>query len=170
VFHMNVVKIDWDVAYVAMVVHVCCKRLSPMFDLFFRTYVVIVFIWMLHMFRTHVASVFSGWMVFKCFSGVFLQVFQTYISSVSSIFRRMLQVLHLDISKVDRGVGHEMCLGSVRGRERSLHEHVVQVIGPMWARETLARVGACWHERRVQARGERNQHKPCTVFNLTSGC
>jgi hypothetical protein len=97
-------------------------------------------------------------MVLKCFSGVFLQVFflqvfQTYISSVSSIFGRMLQVLHLDVSKVDLGVGHEMCLGSARGRERSLHEHVVQTTSPMWACETLARVGACWHEHRVQARG-----------------
>jgi hypothetical protein len=35
---------------------------------------------------------------FKCFSGV-LQVFQVHVSSV---FRRMLQVLHLNVSKVDR--------------------------------------------------------------------
>jgi uncharacterized CHY-type Zn-finger protein len=34
-FHANVAKVDRDVAYVAMVVHVCCKRLSPMFHLFF---------------------------------------------------------------------------------------------------------------------------------------
>jgi hypothetical protein len=27
VFHMDVAKLDRDVAYVAMVVHVCCKRL-----------------------------------------------------------------------------------------------------------------------------------------------
>jgi hypothetical protein len=32
-----------DVAYVAMVVHICCKRLSPMFHLFFHTYVTTVF-------------------------------------------------------------------------------------------------------------------------------
>ena len=30
------------------------------------------------------------------------QVFEKHISSVSSIFKRMLQVLHLDVSKVDR--------------------------------------------------------------------
>jgi hypothetical protein len=41
-------------------------------------------------------------MVFNCFSGVFLQVFQTYISSVSSVLFCMFQVLHLDVSKVDR--------------------------------------------------------------------
>ena len=31
-----------------------------------------------------------------------MQVFQTHVLSVSSIFRRMLQVLYLDVSKVDR--------------------------------------------------------------------
>jgi hypothetical protein len=28
VFHVDVAKVDRDVAYVAMVVHVCCKLLS----------------------------------------------------------------------------------------------------------------------------------------------
>jgi len=34
-FSTNVAKVDRDVVYVAMVVYVCCKRLSPMFHLFF---------------------------------------------------------------------------------------------------------------------------------------
>jgi hypothetical protein len=38
-FYADVVKIDRDVAYVAMVVHVCCKCLSLMFHLFLYTYV-----------------------------------------------------------------------------------------------------------------------------------
>ena len=55
---------------------------------------------------TYVTSILSGCcvcftMVFKCFH-VFLQVFQRHVSSVSSAFRRMLQVLHLDVSKVNR--------------------------------------------------------------------
>jgi hypothetical protein len=33
---------------------------------------------------------------------VFLQVFQMHVSNVSSDFRRMLQMLHLDVSKLDR--------------------------------------------------------------------
>jgi hypothetical protein len=33
---------------------------------------------------------------------VFFQVFQKHVSSVSSAFRRILQVLHLDVLKVDR--------------------------------------------------------------------
>jgi hypothetical protein len=35
-FHMDVAKVDRDVAYVAMVVHICCKLLFPIFHLFFR--------------------------------------------------------------------------------------------------------------------------------------
>jgi hypothetical protein len=33
---------------------------------------------------------------------VFLRMFQTHVSSVLSVFTRMLHVLHLDILKVDR--------------------------------------------------------------------
>jgi hypothetical protein len=106
VFRMDVVKVDRDVAYVARVVHVCCKRLFPMFHLFFQMYVASVFIWMLYTFHTYIASVLSRCCVclqwFSSVSGVFFKCFQTHISSVSSFFRRMLQVLHLDVSKVDR--------------------------------------------------------------------
>jgi hypothetical protein len=38
VFHTDVTKIDRNVAYVAIVVHICCKLLFPMFYLFFQTY------------------------------------------------------------------------------------------------------------------------------------
>jgi hypothetical protein len=40
--------------------------------------------------------------VFKCFFHMFLQVFQTHVSSVSFVFLCIFQVLHLDISKVDK--------------------------------------------------------------------
>jgi hypothetical protein len=43
-FRMDVAKVDRDVAYVAMVVHLYCKRLSPMFHLFFQKYIASVFI------------------------------------------------------------------------------------------------------------------------------
>jgi hypothetical protein len=36
VFHTDVAKIDRDIAYVAIVVQVCCKPLFPMFHLLFR--------------------------------------------------------------------------------------------------------------------------------------
>jgi hypothetical protein len=44
VFHMDVAKMDPDVAHVAMVVHVCCKHPFQMFYLLFRMYVVSVLI------------------------------------------------------------------------------------------------------------------------------
>ena len=61
-----------DVAYVS---HTCCK----------------CFIWMC----VCVAMVSS---VFR----VFLRVFRTHVSNVSFVFRRMLQLLHLDVSKLQR--------------------------------------------------------------------
>jgi hypothetical protein len=39
VFRMDLVKVDLDIAYIAMVVHVRCKRLFVMFHSFFQTYV-----------------------------------------------------------------------------------------------------------------------------------
>jgi hypothetical protein len=68
----------------------------------FQTYVVSVFIWMLHMF-THMLQVFYLHVTYVC-NGfqVFFQVFQTHDSSVSSVFRHMLQVLHLDVLKIYR--------------------------------------------------------------------
>jgi hypothetical protein len=38
VFQMDIAKLDRGVAYVAMVVHVCCKGLFPVFHLCFWTY------------------------------------------------------------------------------------------------------------------------------------
>jgi hypothetical protein len=70
-FHVDVAKLDRDVAYVVMVIHVCCKRLFQMFQLF-QTYVTYVLIWVLHMFHTYVASVLSGCCI--CFTYM-LQMF-----------------------------------------------------------------------------------------------
>ena len=57
---MDVAKVDRDVAYVAMVVHVFCKLLFSMFHLIFEMYVASMFIRKLHMFHTYVVSVLSG--------------------------------------------------------------------------------------------------------------
>jgi hypothetical protein len=59
-----------DVAYVS---HICCK-----------------------VFYLDIAHAFA--MTFKCFQ-VFLQAFQTYVSSISSAFRHMLQIFHLLFQK-----------------------------------------------------------------------
>ena len=74
VFHIDVAKVDRDVAHVAMAIHVCFKCMFRMFHLFFHTYVCKCFIWMLHM---------------------FLQVFEMYVPSVSVVSVRILQVFFI---------------------------------------------------------------------------
>ena len=59
----------------------------------------ICFTHMLQAFYLDVAYVLHGFQVFYM---CVLQMFQMHVSSVSSAFRRMLQVLRLDVSKVDR--------------------------------------------------------------------
>ena len=99
VFHTDIAKVDHGVAFVAMV---CTRMLqASVFNVssIFQTYVASVFIWMLHMFHTYVASVLSGCcvclaIVSKCFSDVFASVsdacfkcficLQTYVASVAS--------------------------------------------------------------------------------------
>ena len=95
---MVVAKVDRDIAYVAMVVHVCCKLLFPMFHLFFQSTLqvcllvcCICFTHMLQVFYLDVAYVFQ-W--FQVFSGVFASVsdtcfkcficLQTYVANVLS--------------------------------------------------------------------------------------
>jgi hypothetical protein len=62
VFHMDVVKVDRDVAHVVIAIHVCCKRLFEMFHLF-QTYVVSVLsvccICSTHMLQAYVPNVSS---------------------------------------------------------------------------------------------------------------
>jgi hypothetical protein len=53
---------------------------------------------MLQLFYLDIAYVCNS---FTCFQ-VFLQVFQMHVLSISSVFIRMLQMLHLDILKVDQ--------------------------------------------------------------------
>jgi hypothetical protein len=53
----------------------------------------------LHVFYLNVACGCHGFQV--CFKS-FFQVFQKHVSSVLTIFRRMLQLLYLDVSKIDR--------------------------------------------------------------------
>jgi hypothetical protein len=72
----------------------------------FHRYVASVFVCMLHMFHTYVDSVLFGCCIsflngFSSVLGFFASVSDD-ISSASSIFRHMLQMFHLDVSKVDR--------------------------------------------------------------------
>jgi hypothetical protein len=79
VFNTDITKVDWNVSYFAMVVHVCCKRIFPVFRLFFRricckcvylnvAYVsYICFIHMLQVFYLYVRCCVMFAIVFKCF-------------------------------------------------------------------------------------------------------
>jgi hypothetical protein len=106
VFHMDVANVVPNVAYVSMVVHYVAKVYYQCFIYVFRTYVASVFIWMLHMFYTYVATFYLDVAYvcndFKVFSGVFFLVFQKPVLSVSYAFRRLLQLLHLDVPNVAR--------------------------------------------------------------------
>jgi hypothetical protein len=84
---MSVAKVDWDVAYVAMVVHICCKLLLPMFHLFFQMHVASVFIWILHMF-SHICCKCSIWMLRMFCNGfqVFLDVFTNILDACFMCF------------------------------------------------------------------------------------
>jgi hypothetical protein len=72
VFQLDVAKVNRDVAHVAMVVHVCCNGLSPMFHLCFPDTcckcvypdVCICFIHTLHVFYLDVAYGCNGFQVF----------------------------------------------------------------------------------------------------------
>jgi hypothetical protein len=97
VFRMDVAKIDRDVAYVAMVIHICCKRMFLMFHLLYCkcvyldvAYVLYIcckrFIWMLRMCCNCFSSVFSC--VFVSVSDACFKYFiclQTYVANVVSV-------------------------------------------------------------------------------------
>jgi hypothetical protein len=60
-------------------------------------------------------------MVFKCFY-VFLQVFQTHVSSISFIFRHMSQVLYLNVSNVDRVLYMLQCAPPTAATEEAVRD------------------------------------------------
>jgi hypothetical protein len=78
VFHMDVAKVDRDLAYVASVSEACCKHLFKVFHLF-QMYAADVLIWMLHRFQQYVARVCS-----KCFS-CFISYVAVSIFHVASV-------------------------------------------------------------------------------------
>jgi hypothetical protein len=119
VFHTDFVKVDRDIAYVAMVIHACCKRLSLMFHLFFSNicckcdYLDVIyvshiyckcFIWMLYMFA----------MVFNCFCKCFRCMFQVF----HCLFFYVASVV-FGCFRSRSGVAHGIPVGSERGSERS---------------------------------------------------
>jgi hypothetical protein len=123
IFHIDVAKVDRDVAHVAMaiqsmfqvyVVNVssvsnvlcesrfgCCiyKHVASVFFKWFQMFCK-CFIWTLRIFV----------MIFKCLSSIFVSVSDAYFKCFICLLC-MLQLLHLDVLKVDQ-VAHGMCVGS----------------------------------------------------------
>jgi hypothetical protein len=81
VFHVDVAKVDWDIAYVAMAIQVYCVYCKRLFQIF-------------QLFQTDVARVLSGCCI--CFT-LKLQVFHP---AVAYVFTHMLQVFHIDVAYV----------------------------------------------------------------------
>jgi hypothetical protein len=81
-FHTDIAKVDRDVAYIAMVVHVYCNHLSLMFHLFSR-YTLEVCLSGCYICFTHMLQVFYLDVAYIC-NGLqlFLQVFQMHVSCV----------------------------------------------------------------------------------------
>jgi hypothetical protein len=73
VFHADVTKVDRDIAYVAMIVHVCCKCRFVMFHLSFQMYVASVFIWMC-VYVSHICCKY-----FVCMLHMFAIIFHVFL-------------------------------------------------------------------------------------------
>jgi hypothetical protein len=147
---MDVAIVDRDVAYVAMVVHVCCNRPFSMFHLCFLTYVASEFIWILHMFHKYVASVLSKRCV--CLHW-FSTVFQVFFASVleacfkcSICLQRNVASVAFRYFKSRSGVAHGMHVGS--GRESELSPHAIRQRGDVRAAWAPHEHVKCWHGRR----------------------
>jgi hypothetical protein len=79
-------KVDLDIAYTSMLQEYVFKCFQM-----FNTYVCKCFVWMLHIFA----------LVFKCFSAIFASVSDVCFKCFICLFF-ILQLLHLNISKVNR--------------------------------------------------------------------
>jgi hypothetical protein len=109
VFHMDVTKVNQDVAYVAMAIYSCCKCLFQMFHLFIRSMLHAFYVDVAYVSRiccihyTHMLQVFYLDVTYAChgfqvFSDV-LQVFQTDVASISVVLdvccKCFIRMLHI---------------------------------------------------------------------------
>ena len=103
---------------------------------------------------------------FKCYSGLFCKCVQTHVSNVSFVFRHMLQLWHLDVSKLDRVLHlppRLLCyLASVSGTRKRRRSPLT------WMGLTCLWAGAAsetWTDRRETRDGSRT-----SIRGLTSEC
>jgi hypothetical protein len=79
-FHMDVVKVDPNIAYIVMAMHVCCKCLFPNVSSTFRRMLRVFYLDVAYV--SHICCIILQW--FQVFSNV-LQVFHSYVLSVSAV-------------------------------------------------------------------------------------
>jgi hypothetical protein len=87
----DVAKVDLNVTYVAIDIHVCCKYLFRMFHLL-QTYVASAFIWMLQWLYIYVASVY--YKCFICFKRMLQKVVSCCKCFVSRCSRIYIEIVH----------------------------------------------------------------------------
>jgi hypothetical protein len=91
VFHTDFAKVNRDVTYVAIVIHICCKFMFPMFYLFFPD----VYCKCVYLDVAYVSDI-----CYKCFIWmlrIFYNVFQVFLMCFCKYFRCMFQVFHLPL-------------------------------------------------------------------------
>jgi hypothetical protein len=113
VFHTYVAKIDWDVAYAAMVIH-CCKRLSSMFHLFLRRMLQACLSGYCIRF-THILQVFLMLRYLQWFSIVFASVLDACFECFMSFW--YVTTVASRCFKSRSSVAHGMHVRSETGRE-----------------------------------------------------
>ena len=75
VFHLDVAKVDRNIAHVAVAIHVCFKCMFQIFHLVFLDVCL----------QSVLSRCCICFHIYEVFSGAFLQVFHRNVSSVSSI-------------------------------------------------------------------------------------
>jgi len=146
---MDVVKVDRDVSYVTMFIHVYCNRLFLIFHHCFQTFIVSTFIWMLHLFSHICCKCFYLNVVYIC------KVFQvSFRCFFFKCFTSMFKVFHLSsnvcckhciyILKNRLSIAHGTPVESERGCEGSprtiwWRERRLGGASPVWACGVLAR-------------------------------
>jgi hypothetical protein len=140
VFHMYVAKVDRNVSYVAMVVHICCKHL---FQMFFKHMLqvclsgcYICFTHTLQMFYLDIATYFS--MAFQMFSGIFVNVSDAYFKCLKCIFKCFI-CLHTYVSSECFKNRSSTATGVRAGEVGQDTERRSDSTDPTWAHKTECR-------------------------------
>jgi len=159
VFHMDVAKVDRDVAYVAIAIHKCCKRLFQIFHLFFRRMLQVFLFWCCICF-TDMLQVFLS-VYFICFA-MASQVCSGAFAIVSDTRFKCFICLQIDVVNISSG-----CFKSRTSIVRiamwlNCHSRLLQLLerrGCVWEAEGWSIV---WPRARKMEGGVRGAARACS--------